>query len=139
MVSVRNFFSCHLLKLSITPSLLVIRGFSDIPHATCQSPLWTTGDGGRHSQIIYRSVHLSVSAPVSLPDCSGVNTSECCSVFPAVHLHPRLAACRLDRPACQSLHLMACLFARLAACFHVCLPLCRRTYLPLCLSMRLPV
>lgn len=104
-------FSCHLLNLTITPSLNVIRAFSDIPHATCLSLLPTTRDDGRHEYFpICRYVCFSIAPPVNLPDCSGVSTSECRSAFLAVHLYPRLAACRPDQPACQSLHLMACLF-----------------------------
>lgn len=126
----RELFSCHLSNLTITPSLNVIRAFSDIPHATRLSLLPTTRDDGRHEYFpICRCVYFSIAPPVNLPDCSGVSTSECRSAFLAVHLYSRLASCRPDQPACQSLHLMACLFDWLAALFHVCLPMCLSMWL----------
>ena len=132
MVVVKNFSVCHLLELSISPSLLVIRGFGDTPHATCPGPLWTTRDGWEaqwnHSLSIGPSIHVSLLLSVCLTARESIRRNAAL-LFLTVHLHPRLAACQPDQPACQSLHLMARLSGRPAACLHVCLSLCRRAYL----------
>lgn len=101
-------------------------------------------DVGRHSQIIpYLWVCLSISPPVSPPDCLRVNTSECWSAFLAVHLHPRLAACQPDHlPASLSSWWLACLADRMPGFMSVCLcaaaPTCLCACQCDCLSDRVP-
>lgn len=98
-------------------------------HTSWHPPLRNTMHWVQHSPIFYLSVHLAVSAPVSLPDCLGVNTSECFSAFLAVHLHCRLAACQPD-------HLPASLFAwwpvYLPDCVPVLTSVCQSVHSSLC-------
>ena len=71
---------------------------------SCHLPkvlLLTTRDGGRHSQIIPRlSICLSIYPSLHLSACLNAGESlrlNAAPPFLAVHLHPRLAACRTDR------------------------------------------
>lgn len=135
LVVVKNFSVSHLLKPSISPSLLVIRGFGDTPHATCPGPLWTARDGWEaqrnHSLSTGPSIHVSLLLSVCLTARESIRLNVALP-FLAVHLHPCLAACQPDQPACPSLHLMAGLSGS-------SLPPCLSVSVPPCLSVPLRV